>query len=546
MQKNEVKKKITWLSVACVITFSLWVGKDLLDPKFLYSHDGLYHVLRLQQFHTALLDSQFPVRWAPTLLNGLGYPLFVINYHLPYYIAEAFHLAGLSSFDSIKAIYLVSIIGSAISSFYLFRYWTKSNLASIFGSILFTVAPYRLANIFSRGALGEALGYIFVPLLFLGAEHILKKKRITLFTIALTGLIVSHTPITIIFLPIALAYTLYFSSRKYWDLFHFAKAAAISILISAFQLVPAIFERQYINLDQVVLSSYAGHFKTIWQLLRIPREGINLGTRLQVGISHYFIAAISMLTIFTAKKYIKKQLIFHFVVAAASVFLVTKWSEFLWSTLFPLRYILYPWRFLGATALATSTMFVFFIAGLEKHKTTISFLLVALALYTNRHYIKVDKYIPEEIPSEIALGNGTTDNEFNPIWFNPETTQFAHPKAEAITGNAQISKLQTKTNEWTFTVNAQETSLIKLGHLYFPGWSVNTNGKPTKIYPSQSVKTTKIQKNLNGLITFYIPKGTHSIEAIFKETLTRQVGNIISLATVFALLLYQYKIRKYP
>lgn len=130
----------------------------------------MIHVLRLDQFHQSFISGQIPVRWAPTLLNGLGYPLFVVNYHLPYYAAEALHLTGLSLFSAIKAMLLVSIVGSALISFLLFHTWTKDNLAALTGAIFFTIAPYRLANIFERGSLGESVAYIFVPLLFLGME----------------------------------------------------------------------------------------------------------------------------------------------------------------------------------------------------------------------------------------------------------------------------------------------------------------------------------------------------------------------------------------
>src|SRR3989344_6659854 len=162
--------------ILVLILFSLMLTSGLLRPEFFQSHDAMYHIIRLDQFHKSLIAGQFPVRWAPDLLNGLGYPLFVVNYHLPYYLAESFHLLGLSLFDATKATFIFSVVASVMTSYWLFLSWTKKPLAALTGSLIFILSPYPLAHIFERGALGEAVAYIFVPLLFLGLDHI-KQKR---------------------------------------------------------------------------------------------------------------------------------------------------------------------------------------------------------------------------------------------------------------------------------------------------------------------------------------------------------------------------------
>src|SRR3989344_8487245 len=128
------------ISLIFLTLLSLWVTRDFFRPEFFQSHDALYHVVRLDQFHKALLSGQFPVRWAPDLLDGLGYPLFVINYHLPYYLAEAFHLLGLSLFSALKAMFIFSVIGSALTSFWLFYSWSNNNLAVSLAAAFYILA----------------------------------------------------------------------------------------------------------------------------------------------------------------------------------------------------------------------------------------------------------------------------------------------------------------------------------------------------------------------------------------------------------------------
>ena len=438
---------------------SLWIVRDFFRPDFFQSHDALYHVVRLDQFHKALSSGQLPVRWAPDLLNGLGYPLFVVNYHLPYYLAEVFHLLGLSLFAAIKAVLILSLVASALTSFWLFYSWTQKSLAATTGAIFYILAPYRLANIFERGAVGEAVAYVFIPLVFLGLDRLKRHRSIGLLSFALTGLTLSHTVVAITFAPVFLGY-LFISGYTKHELLLLAKAGLLTFGLSAFQLFPAIFERHYLQFDANLLTAYQGHFKNLYQLLRLPHPGVNIGTRFQVGLTHLLVLFIALT---------RKKLWPWIGISVLAVFLVTPASQFLWDNLPVLPMVLYPWRFLGIVAFTTAAL-----AALLRPKFFVSCILFLMILYTNRHYIKVDQFIPPVFPQQLLAGNGTTQNEFDPIWFTPET--LAQPRDE-------------------FT------------KLYFPGWP----GSP----------------DAHGLVS--------GKDLEFNETPVRQAGNWLS---VFSLLLW--------
>jgi hypothetical protein len=388
--------------IAILILLSLWVTRDLFRPEFFVTHDALYHVVRLDQFHKALISGQFPVRWAPDLLNGLGYPLFIVNYHLPYYLAEAFHLAGLSLFAAIKAVFIISLAASALTSFWLFYAWTKKPSAAVLGAVFYILAPYRLANIFERGALGEAVAYAFVPLVFLGLDR-LKQNKSHLLIFALSMLTLSHTVVLLTFAPVFLIYTLIFIKPK-------LKLLLISLLatfgLTAFQMFPVFFERHYLNFDANLLTAYQGHFKNLYQLLRIPHAGINIGTRFQVGIAHSLIILLSIFSF--ARGGLARLFLLAFFI---SLFLITPASQFLWDNLPGLPMVLYPWRFLGVAAFATAALATL----LSTRYPWLSLILFTLVIFTSRHYMKVDEFIPPVFPQEMLAGNATTQNEFDPI-----------------------------------------------------------------------------------------------------------------------------------
>ena len=452
-----------------LLLFCLWVARDLFRPEFFQTHDALYHVVRLDQFHQALVGGQFPVRWAPTLLNGLGYPLFIVNYHLPYYLAETFHLIGLSLFDSVKAVFILSLTLSSLSAFWLFYSWTKNNLAALLGAIFFILAPYRLANIFERGALGEAVAYIFVPLVFLGLDKLkLGKTLPSIFS--LSGLILSHTVVLLSFVPVFFLYTLILVRPKLKSLI-FSGLAVFGL--TAFQMFPVFFERHYLKFDANLLTAYQDHFKNLYQLLRIPHEGINLGTRFQIGLTHTLVWIIGL---FFLKN---KKLFFFALIVLLGLFLITPASQPAWQNLPLVKMILYPWRFLGVIAFATSAITALLLSSLNRsYLFLVSCFLFFVVLFTTRHYTRVDRFIAPIFPQELLSGNGTTQNEFDPIWLKPEALVQTHDPS------------------------------VKL---YFPGWS----GTP----------------DFQGLVS--VKPGTQ-----FQETPIRNLGNWLSLLSLVSIIIY--------
>ncbi|NLF02124.1 MAG: YfhO family protein, partial [Anaerolineales bacterium] len=61
--------------------------------------------------------------------------------------------------------------------------------------------------------------------------------------------------------------------------------------------------------------------------------------------------------------------------------------------------------------------------------------------------------------------------------------------------------------------------------LYYPGWQVRVDGEPVPIAPSQP----------DGLLTFNVPAGRHTLHIRFVETPGRIVADGVSLFSVLAL-----------
>ena len=73
-----------WLIAIFLGLFLSYFMRDLSIPGLPKMHDVNPHIARSIAYHTALKDGQFPPMWAKEVLGGIGSPVLMLNYQLPY------------------------------------------------------------------------------------------------------------------------------------------------------------------------------------------------------------------------------------------------------------------------------------------------------------------------------------------------------------------------------------------------------------------------------------------------------------------------------
>src|SRR3989304_2202677 len=238
----------------------------LFKEGFFDANDAVWHISRFWQFHLSFSSGQIPVRWAPTLFYGLGYPAFIFNFHLPYYLMEIIYRLGFGLVDTYKIILGLSVIASGFFAF-LFLRSIFSTLPAIVGSLFFVYSPYRFATLYVRGAIGEALAIAFIPLIFWSLELFSKGGKYAgpLFAIGIFLSIITHPFIFLMFAPLILLYIYLFSQKKIEGIFWFL----IGCGVSSFAFFPYFLERKYLMIDAFIKNDYLGHFPNFFGVFRI-------------------------------------------------------------------------------------------------------------------------------------------------------------------------------------------------------------------------------------------------------------------------------------
>ena len=197
-----------WIKIIFVATFlSILVCQRYLNNIIIYAHDIGYHLNRIMQISEGLNNGRFPILIHSGLLHNLGYanPLFYpeLFLYIPAIIMSITHIHVLSAY---KLFLIIISFFTFLSMYYTSKkIFEKKEIAYLSG-ILYTFSLYRLTDIYVRGALGELIAFIFLPLLIYGLYNVIFEKSDKWFFICIGfwGLINSHVLSFIIMIPIVL------------------------------------------------------------------------------------------------------------------------------------------------------------------------------------------------------------------------------------------------------------------------------------------------------------------------------------------------------
>ncbi len=172
----------------------------LMSYYLLAGHDLSFHLLRIEGIKDGLLSGQFPVRIQPGWFNGYGYAASIFYGDLFLYIPAVLRAVGFPLQTAYKVFILLVNAATCIGAYYCFYRVCNIKYAALIGSMLYTLAPYRLGNIYIRAAVGEFTAMTFFPFIAVGLYLVLKRQAEKkerkhgrgFIVIGFTGIIQSH------------------------------------------------------------------------------------------------------------------------------------------------------------------------------------------------------------------------------------------------------------------------------------------------------------------------------------------------------------------
>lgn len=568
-----VKKKATlicFILLGLIVLGSSW---SLLIPGLGTGHD-LNHPARIFEMVRGLKEGIFPVIWSGNLGFGFGMPLFEFYAPLPYFIGALWNILGFSLDSSVKLMMLVGHLITLLAAYYLGKELWKNNWAGVLTAALIMLAPYRAVDMYIRTAVSEGWAIGFLVTTMLGIAQVVNKKSSgwIILSLGFAGLVLSHNLTALMSAPFLALFGLgyIFIQEKVWSQrlqlsLKLLLLGVLGVALAAWYVIPVFAEKDFTQVDKYTLSSYYDfkqHFLYIRQLFEPWGEweyggsgwGPDDEMSFFLGFGQLFAVAGAILAVplvFISKGKKKVSTIFLHLLLLVLFFVallltLTK-AQPIWELIPVMEYFQFPWRFLSISLIfggliASSTLV------LLPKKLGIFFFcsVIVLLLAFNPRYFRSEKYRDHShdyIEYSTYIQNQTSTNLFDyvpkDVVFLKQTNFFVGPDTKysklsipptsivQLPKELVVSDFQTNTStKKIFSTTATESAAVSLSIAYYPGWQILVDGTEVESGADQY-----------GLLSFSVPAGTHEITAKLGNTPARYWSKIVSLCSLFVLLL---------
>ncbi|MBI5613855.1 hypothetical protein HY947_02935 [Candidatus Gottesmanbacteria bacterium] len=485
-------RMLVFIVILLLVGFSLSLW-PLLHPGFFASDDGEWMIIRLSAFYQSFRDGQFPVRFLGRLNQSYGYPVSNFLYPGFLYIGTALRGVGISFVHAIKLIFAFSVLGS---SFFLYKLLREkfARLSASVGTFVFIVSPYLLYDMYTRGSVGEVLA--FLP--FFASLYAVEFSFIWLLPLSVAFLILSHNSLAILFFLVIAGYIIY--KKKFYLLIH----SLLGVGLASFFWMPAIFEKQFVQVDAIVVSDVYRYFIK-------PGETYLYG----VGIVAWVVLLCRRLDHVSSD--VKYFILIFFVGLVFSL----QWSFWLWNVLGLGFLFQFPFRFLSLVVIS-SPFIVSQVIETSSRKKLVSLSFIALAVFCAISVLSGIRFVDRPMGYYTTNEATTTvKNEFMPRWATKSQDHRALKRIEIYEGKGVLDITYQSSQRIAAKIVAEEPLIVQVNSVYYPGWGASLNGQRA------GIKTSSF-----GLMHILVPEGTHTLVVEFRETPFRFAADSISFLSL--------------
>lgn len=563
----------------CYLVIIVMASIPLFNNYLIRGHDIYFHLMRIEGLAQGLRAGEFPVRIQPAWYDGYGYAVSVFYSDLFLYPAALLRLLGISLQDAYKVYVVLCNIATALISGYSFGKIFRKREIGVFGSCLYTLAPYRLVNLYTRGALGEYTGMIFWPLLIYSCVLLLNEDRnkvqlqkgAVFMGISMAGMLQSHMLTAEIACMVLLLVVIVHCRRTFHKEVMLAGCGAVAAALglSAWFLIPfldyMLFGRFNINSirnNDIMIQRQGAFLSQVFAIFdnavgQSLDAGAGTAGDFTQGAGLSLMLSVIILMLLCIRGYLKQEERRNrqiTITAAGLGVLMVAMSTlyFPWDRLCRIsricRYIIvkiqFPWRFTGV---AVGLLVVVWCAVLnytereyDRRKKVITICLaVGILLLSVGHFVidlnqraeRIQVCSVEEMDTFVASGE-----EYLPV-----DTVLDKLKTQELYKDDSVEISDVVYRGTSITMHVKNTSAqqagLELPRLYYAGYQaleVTDEGQHFSI---------EVTDGTNHVIKLMIPEETEgNITLSFREPWYWRLAEIITLLSAGIVILYTYKI----
>ena len=542
---SQLKANAIWLLPLLAIILVLLVQWPQLHLTYIFHQDDTMPQLRrMESYVTSVRHGSYFPKVFPEEVRNFGYafdafyPSLLL---LPYVWLRLAGMGIVSAYYGYQTLILVATVVTAYVSFLRIR---RQPLAGFVFSLVYTTAVYRALDAFVRGALGENLAFIFLPVIAAGMYEIYVKQSRNWFLLAfgVTGLMYAHMLSLVMVMVFLVGGFLVLAAlqRVTWRMVRYTAMAAVSALLMGLgSYLPMVELSRHLplklaesatiwpnylqfNLGDLVTNSLSMYAST--------SSMQNVDQAFRPGIGVLMLVTAIALAIFWVK-------LSRAVKVAAGLGFI---GIFLSTDLFPwalfsktvLGTIQFPWRYLELVTLFFSLALGLLVADRSQPQPLALGLVLATCIVGFSYAVNINTTMINANTYRITDKNAVSyyqdstggGSEYAPREF--DMTTFFKKNHQTVLASHNLEHVTTPTqnyNDMQFSYTSRRAVTLRLPKFAYVGYTVTVDGRPTAYHPSGKLDR----------ITLHAPAGTHHVRVVYTGTVLQHVTGWISLVAAF-------------
>ncbi|MCX7683361.1 MAG: 6-pyruvoyl-tetrahydropterin synthase-related protein, partial [Anaerolineae bacterium] len=572
--------KRAWLNYAALALLCAVAVAPLLRGESPCSHDGALHYYRVVAMRHALSQGILFTRYLPDLAFGYGYPFFNYREPLSYYLTLLLYLVGLPLPVALNLVYVFSIVGSALGAYLLVRDLFGPR-AGVVAAVAYAYAPYQFLDALLRANAPESVALPLFPLILWAFRRLALcggRGWFLLSVATLVALYLNHNISSLLFTPFLMAYLLmlWLAYRRsgYWGAV--VAALVLALGVTAFHLGPALLEQDYaqLHMSRVTRNNdFHYNFLSLAEIFALPTAVdtslLNPPMRIHLGLAQVVLGGLGLVVGLARRGSSREHrltLLFMAFSALAMLWMSTAASLWVWEHVPLLPFVQFPWRLVGRAVLPLVLLAGALFAqadsakqgGLSRLPGAAGWLLalcvpiVTAFPYTYPPYGYCREAARPTITDVFAyerqsrLVGVDPEGSYFPVWVkrrpegSPLEAQYAAGGVisrfddTALPEGASLVEADYGPNRARIVIETPVPFRARYLVFYFPGWQVRIDGQRADVFPTDP----------EGLLSFDVPAGRHTISIRFASTPVRMACGMVSVVSVAGLVLVVLRLRR--
>jgi hypothetical protein len=412
----------------------------------------------------------------------------------------------------------------------------------LMSSLVYAVNPYLIVTAYRRTNYAELLATALFPLLVWAGIQIGRdaRKMVLPLSAVLAAIWLSDLPAAVIatYSLTLLLVLMSFANRSVRPMLYGALAILGSFGSIAFFILPAAWERKWVNIREAVRPDWAPENNFLFNR---PMNSFTLRLSL---IALLLVLAAAYAALYGRRWRHKTPEAWYSLVAlgAVSAFMMVSPSWIFYRFLPEMRYVEFPWRWLSPLCVVVMLLIAFSIEISQRKWAAWAGVFLAVVALTTAILRNVSWDSGQHLKELVAaVQSGAGYPDLLARWSDPLGSQpLKLPKNAPLIAPADTEyekglspqDVQIQIEQWapedkTFSVDSTRPILLKIKLLSYPAWQGLLNGS---VVPLASDQTT-------GQMLLPVPAGASHAEIKFVRTWDRTAGMVVSLVTILSFLL---------